>query len=282
MRSLIRLGMLAIMLLPMLSRSEMTFADLLTGKTHPLSLTLQAMGPEWRRFNLTSGQNQLSDMLVMMRMRAGQPGSEGYFTRGDVVTMGSETFLVAYRVETGPIDFRQLMEDGEELPPIRLTPDTRVTLSLLNLRLVSGLESIQPFDLNGEMAKADAAMRKEQRNKVLSTLRQLALAFQMYAQDNDGQYPPFTTPDEMKAALLPYLGGAEWMFIDPVAETPFQPNLWLSRKHEKVVVNPTKMVVIFQEAAGADGLRGVAFADGHAEFVDAQEWEQCQQASGIR
>jgi len=281
MRLLLYLGILAITLLPVISHGEMTFAEMLTGKVHPLSLTLQEMGPEWHRFTLTGGQNQLNDMLAMMRVRAGQVSSEGYFTRGDVVTLGSDTFLVAYRADTGPIDWQAVMEDQEAPPPVRVTPETRVTLSLLNLRLVSGLESIQPFDLKSEMAKVDDAAKKEDQEKVVSGLRQLALALQMYVQDNDGQYPPFATPGEMKHALLPYLGNADWVFTDPQTAKPFLPNAWLSRKKENEVVQPSAVVVIFQEAPGPDGLRGVAFADGHAKYVDAQGWEQCKKASGI-
>jgi len=282
MRTLIYLGILAMMLGPLAGWGEVNFADLLGGKMHPLSITLKEMGPEWRIFELTGGEGQLANFFMMMaRTESGQENLNTYFTRGEVAAYGGETFLVAYRMETGPIDFQAVMQGEEEMPEVPITPDTVVTLSLLNLRMIGGLESIRPFDLEEEMRKAEEARRMELSGTVISSLRQLALAAQMYAQDNDGQYPPLDTQAEMQAALLPYLGGAGEMFIDPMAGEPFQPNVWLSKKMEKDVANPAAMVVLYQQQPNPDGTIGVGFADGRARFIDAEEWERIKKASEI-
>jgi len=282
MRAWVYLGIFAMMLGPVAGWCEVNFADLLAGKMHPLSITLKEMGPEWRVFELAGGENQLVSFFTMMaHAQSGQEGSNSYFTRGEVAAYGGETFLVAYRVETAPFDFQGVMEGEAEIPEVPITPDTVATLSLLNLRMIGGLESIRPFDLEEEMKKAEEARLLEMRGAVISSLRQLALGTQMYAQDNDGQYPPLDTEAEMQAALLPYLGGADEMFIDPMSGEPFQPNIWLSKKFERDVPRPSEMAVLYQKEPGPDGMLAVGFADGSAKFVDAAEWEKIREASGI-
>lgn len=273
MRAWIYLGIITITMMPTVSWSETAFADLLAGKVHPLSITLKEMGTEWRQFTLTGGQNGMTDFVAAMaRMRTGHAGGETYYTRGDVATCGEETFLVAYRVETGPIDFQAIMEEEEDLPVLPIDPDTVVTLSLLNLRMVGGMESIQPVE---------QARKARLRSVTISNLKLLSLAIQMYSQDNNGQYPPLDTVEAMKAAIGGYLGGADEMFIDPLTDEPFQPNKSLSRKKEADIDDPTSMAAIYQRTPGPDGLRAVGFVDGRAKFVNAEEWEKIKKASGI-
>jgi len=88
------------------------------------------------------------------------------------------------------------MRSDEPPSPQAITADSELTLSLLNLRAISSLNDIRPFDLEKELAEFERiagemgqffpsqAQGSSDRN-----LKQMALALMMYAQDYDEVYP---------------------------------------------------------------------------------------------
>lgn len=107
----------------------------------------------------------------------------------------------------------------------------------------------------------------------VSNLRQLALALQMYAQDNKNKLPVLKTPADMKKALGGYLGGSDQMFISPHTGEPYAPNPAISGKTLAAFANPESIIVFYEKTPGPDGSRCVAFMDGHVEVVQGANWD---------
>jgi len=104
-----------------------------------LSLHLKDLDTTWRVFTTSGGG--YADILSM----ATGGGASKVFTKGQTVTMGTELFLVAYKVD-GP-DIASIIAGGGPPKPKALTGNTVLRLSLLNLHALSSMDGIKVFDL---------------------------------------------------------------------------------------------------------------------------------------
>jgi hypothetical protein len=267
---------------------------LLAGTDAPLTLQLKQLNNEWRRVAV-AGQGDMNPLTMMFAPR----GDESYFTRGKVVGVGVENFLVAYRFPAKKLDFMALMRmgPGAQGPvPDKITPDTQLSLVLLNLRVVNLIGAISRFDLKEELARNEqqiaearvaaqalpgAGGNAQALNAASSSnLKQLALAALQYSQDVGEKFPPMQNADEMKRMLLPYVKN-EAIFVHPGTGEPYQPNAALSEKRLASVAEPASMVLFYEMSPGDDAHRGVAYVDGHVKRVSETEWPQIKKASRV-
>jgi hypothetical protein len=114
----------------------------------------------------------------------------------------------------------------------------------------------------------------------LRNLKQLALAFEMYTQDYDGQLPRMTDPAAVKKALFPYVK-TETVFVHPTTGEPYRPNPTLSHRQLTRIEQPEKVVAFYEGHPSAADTRGVVFADGHATRVPEAGWPRLKRASEI-
>lgn len=266
--------------------------DLIYGEVFPLTVQLKALDSEWRRVTVAG---QATDYLQMYAaMFSGR--SPAYYTKGETVTVGGETFIVAYQAQAQPFDLMAMMgRDAEPPAPEKLTPESVVTLSLLNLRAVGSLSDIRPFDLEQEIAESERLAERvsealgEQFEEAasaaaeassLSNLRQLALAMLMCAEDYDDALPPMENAEAMQEVLLPYVKNGD-IFFHPETGEPYQPNPTLSGKRLADFADPAKTIAFYEPTPAEDGSRGAAFVDGHAKRVGPAEWERLKGISGI-
>jgi hypothetical protein len=154
--------------------------ELLSGKTAPLSVKLKDLNADWRRMSIRGPKQEGGSLSGLVGQLAGgfmgaMFGGGGdamaslapdkpYYTQGQTLTLGSETYLVVYRPQTTRVDFSTLMKLGEggKLPPIeKLTPDSSLSLSLLNIRNIESLSDIRPFNMEQEIAEAEKAAEAE-------------------------------------------------------------------------------------------------------------------------
>ena len=152
-----------------------TLKELLAGSAHPLTIKLRDMKPEqWRRFTLageTDGGG-FSPLLLIFGMMGGgaaaPPSAEAvYYTQAQTVAIGGETYLIAYRPLLKQPDIMALMLQSqrngnaqpapEQIIPEKLTLDSSVSLSLLNVKKIGGMADIRPFDAAKEIAEHQAA-----------------------------------------------------------------------------------------------------------------------------
>jgi hypothetical protein len=150
-------------------------AQLLSGQPYPLSMTLKEFGADWRRIAVREGasasrnvavnvsgssENSTSQNNNMLNMRG---GGQDYLTRGQMVSAGGQTYLVAYLLPSKALDLNILLQAMTTKTPPELqvlTPETALRLSLLNVQAIAAIEDVRAFDLNWEIAQSKEAAQK--------------------------------------------------------------------------------------------------------------------------
>jgi hypothetical protein len=161
----------AMLLLPGAAQEKGSIRELLAGNALPLTLKLKDLTPGWRRLAVggeadagSSGGPLTSMMGAMFGMAGGASPAAAYYTEGDILTIRSETFLVTYRLQPRGMDVAGLMKMGQGGQPLaseKLSPDSALAVTLLNLRAVASLSDIRPFNMQQEIADAERAAAAE-------------------------------------------------------------------------------------------------------------------------
>lgn len=125
-----------VLLLPGKPSLSQPLLEVLEGDRYPLSFQLKDLDSSWRVFSI-SGQLEAGLFLTIIGSFIGVAPNE-YYTQGETVNVGNQTYLVVY---------------GIPFSVTEAAPEAPVTLSLLNLRAISTMNNIQPFDLDAELAK---------------------------------------------------------------------------------------------------------------------------------
>ncbi len=155
-----------------------SFASTLSGTKYPLSLTLKDLDGSWRMFSLTPTTDTSSQLNLYVAALTGGLQST-YYTKGETVSLNGELYVVAYHQKI-TLDLATLLK-GENggLPPVsKLTPDTVLFLSLLNLRLTGSLNDIRAFSLADALNPPVVAQNLE--DVSVSNLKQVGLAIAQY------------------------------------------------------------------------------------------------------
>lgn len=164
-------------------------------------------------------------------------------------------------------------------PNPKLTPDTVLSLSLLNLRLAGSLNDIQAFSLQTAL-NPPAPPAPDPQVATVSDMKQLGLALDQYIQDYDEKLPPMKTAAIAKKVLYPY-AKTDSVFEQPQTHTLFQPNTSLSGRSLASFDTPASMVIYYEDAPEADGLRAVLFLDGHVRRLADADWQRVKTASHV-
>lgn len=275
------------------------FEQLLSGSLAPLTVKLKDLDSSWRQISI-SGQFEMGDLLQTYTSLFGGKGNSGvYYTQGKTVTIGSETYVIAYRFpSTGEgVNFRSLIErtlgGGSSKPSQadKLTPETSLTLSLLNLRTIGSLNNIRPFNLKEELAASErayqdaiAAYEKAQleslNSQVSYNLTTLSSALVRYAEEHDGVLPQMKSSASVQSTLKD-LVEEQSAFVHPTTSEPYQFNSSLSGKKLAEIPNPEQVVTFYEVTPAKDGSRGVVFLDGRTERIVSAEWSNVKQTSGL-
>ncbi|HZO90417.1 MAG TPA: hypothetical protein VFB38_18975 [Chthonomonadaceae bacterium] len=223
-------------------------------------------------------------MMFLSNLFGGGSNASVYDTQGRTVTPGGETFLIAYTLQKKQPNPMTLMAQAQQNPnkepdfgqllAAKRTSEGSLSLALLNLKTISRLTEIRPFDLNQELAEGDTGsilapvFQQARENAVetssISNLKQLALGVLMYSQDNNEKLPPMKDPSAPKKAIDPYVKNDE-LFVHPQTKEPYQPNVNLSRKSLAAISRPAETPLLYEASPGPDGMRAVAYVDGHVK-----------------
>lgn len=247
--------------------------DLLSGEKYALTLQMKDLDGQWRR--LSAGASESGGLAQVYAAMFGGGGGV-YYTKGETVSVASETYLIAYTRRTKPVNYPMVMRQGPgAMPAEELTAESPLGLSLLNLRAIGSLQDIRPFNLEEEIA-AHAEMLAATEGMMsgvggppgssaesLSNLKNIALALQMFLADYDDAMPDMTDMVAVMDELGDYVRNDE-VFFQPDTGQAYGVNSSLSQKRLAEVADPVSIAVFYEEEPGDDGLRGVAFLDGHA------------------
>jgi len=263
-----------------------TFAQALAGQSIPFTRKLSDLNSDWRRFTTSaSADAPATSATYLALLGAAGAGRNAYFTKGDTLNIEGEIFLIAYRLESKPVDIQALIRGGGprggQMPePEKPTPDSPLALALLSIRSLGALNDIRPFELESELAGGDTsdAAREEAREKAaraanLNHLRQIGLALKLYVTDGDKTLPPMQSTETAAKALQPYAQGQN-LFANVL------PNPALAAKKPADIANPGQTIA-FYEAAAANGTRGILYLDGRVERVTEAKWNELKKTARL-
>ena len=267
----------------------------------------------WRMMRAGTSPEQMQLWQMMTHNQTPPDFDALFYTRGDVIQVGGESYLVVYRAESErdpqKIQRRQtraqMRTSRGEAPDTRIEESTSLVLSLLNLKVAGNLSEIRAFDPARDLL-TDAAKLK---NKVRDTredsqmnLKQMALALKQYVQDYDEKLPPMraaqsaaqvrafgtgsgnwnniTAQTPVQLRLLPYARNVQ-IFLHPGTGRPYLPNWRISRMNESQIENPAQTILFYEDAPDSENKRNVAFEDGHVEAVDEVKWKRIAKAGKL-
>lgn len=171
LRGMVAVGLGAVVAPFMLTTTPVRANDLtkiFADPSIPLTLQLNALDSNWKRLNLSEdSSSSLSPALLfgMSGALASAFRTDVYYTQGTIVTISKQKYLVVYRPESRNINLADLMRSGRDKSPEtlfkELTPDSKLTLSLINLSKLDSLKNIQPFDLQKEIEDSKKAIPKK-------------------------------------------------------------------------------------------------------------------------
>src|SRR5262249_7381052 len=110
-----------------------------------------------------NSSNAMGAMMGMMFMGSlfgggglGGDSAAVYYTKGQTLTLAGNSFIVAYRAKKNQANFLTLIAEAEKTPGKepdfaklmggKLTPESPLSLCLLNMKTVAGISDIRPFD----------------------------------------------------------------------------------------------------------------------------------------
>jgi hypothetical protein len=115
--------------------AEPNLNEILAGKTVPNTIELKDFTPQWRGLS-TSGQFEIgNNFQTMFASFFGGSLNASYYTKGQTISLAGETYLVAYSLQE---------------QPDKISTNTKLTLSLLNLKTIGSLTNIRSFNLATE------------------------------------------------------------------------------------------------------------------------------------
>jgi hypothetical protein len=110
--------------------AEPSLTSILSGNNIPTSIKLKELTPEWRAMS-TNGQLEIGNLQAFIGLWGGGAFATNYYTKGQTVVVGSETYIVAY----------SLLSLAD-----KVSPEMPLSLSLLNLKTIGSMSNIRAFE----------------------------------------------------------------------------------------------------------------------------------------
>jgi hypothetical protein len=168
--------------LPLFGQEAQDLGELLSGKTHPLTVKLKDLDADWRRVTVHGSANVTGNVSVNVNGYTSSSSannsssashsqnnfvgallsSHGYVTKGQTVVTHGRTYIVAYHLPAFGLDIGGLLQAlAAKTPPTSaaLHADTLLPLSLLDLQSLGSLDDVSVFDMQAEIADSEKAIR---------------------------------------------------------------------------------------------------------------------------
>jgi hypothetical protein len=110
--------------------AEPSLTSILSGNNIPTLIKLKELTPEWRVMS-TNGQLEIGNLQAFIGLWGGGAFATNYYTKGQTVVVGSETYIVAY----------SLLALAD-----KVSPEMPLSLSLLNLKTIGSMSNIRAFE----------------------------------------------------------------------------------------------------------------------------------------
>jgi hypothetical protein len=271
-------------------------ARIVSGRAYPLTLRLNQLTPRWRRISMRRNIDPTYYTPALAHLLGDDTERISlYYTRGNTVRIGGQTYLVAYHAQMTRPTYaasRRPPSPTTHAHVQKLTRNSLLRLSLLNLRLCGHFLDIRPFDLQGELAEANrpapfsfgvfqTARLKAANSACDASLKQIGAALLMYCQDHEEKFPPMQDAPHAKKALLEYVR-SESVFTHPRTHQAYRPNAALTGKGLAQIASPSRTVAFYEASVSGDHTRGVLFVDGGVRRLSENEWKKIAPSAAAR
>jgi hypothetical protein len=284
-----------------------SLADMIAGTSIPHTIKLKELSPDWQRVTVAGemmlgmgGMMQSSMQMLGSMFGGGGASNDAIYTRGASIKIADQEYLIGYRLPSQGVDLGAMMAMGGAAPgapgaapkvPKRppVTPETDLSLVLINLRAIASFSDIHPFDMAEAMKPGPPGLLENLFNKskekaeatsATANMKQLAAGIMMYCQDWDETLPAMRDAASLKQAIEPYVRN-ESAFRSPATGQAFQPNVHLSGRRLKQLPLPASVVMLYSAVPEPDGSRVVARADGAVRTVRPDEWKQLAESQRL-
>jgi prepilin-type processing-associated H-X9-DG protein len=257
------------------ARQPANFSEMLSGKNLPLRIRMRDLTPAYRRM-VVSGASDPSGMFAAIIAQQMGVETNIYYTRGQTVSLGGETYLVAYRPQV-QVDPNAAQHHGPRpVEPRKLPPNTPLALSLLNLRTSGSLNDVRPFDPKEDMQTPQEGAAASVRQ--LQTLGQGVISY--VRNRGGGRFP------QIGATMTPVIQRTFYPFVhdkrkwnNPANEELYRPNTALSGKRLSRIANARFVPMFYEGTPANDGTHAVLFVDGHVERLSAERFTRVRSAA---
>ncbi len=303
-RSFLKLiGLLAVCASAIAGAQVMPQWDFAKANLPKAKIALADLPDDYKAFSLnTGGGGGIGDMLTnpMMMLMMMMPGSSSAnkqgmgiltvadvsFTRGETTVLNGVTFLITYKLSFDLANIQAAPTKAEfELTLVRLdsiksiVPKPDVTKATVDaaFKSVGSTDGTPVIDgptpvptPRGDIGAAKTA--------TLSNFKQASLAMIMYMGDCDDEMPYVQDTKSALAVTLPYTKNLQiFRSLNP-NPSEYRLNMAVSGVNASEVQAPADTPLYYESASWPDGTRCVSFMDGHAKFVDLNEWQRLQPA----
>ena len=295
-----------------------TFTAVLTGKVVPLAIKAQDMDTTWSRFYLAGQGGGEVEVALLAALQIDPGNIMVYYTRGQILTIGAESYLVAYSPPVKLPSARKTGMPGEVKSIEPLTPDTSLGISLLNTHTCGSMLAIHPVEGGKEVAVVPPDIKPPFANNPPPAGANPPPAGVNPPPAGANPPPavviPLPPPDDEKlqkismnnlsqlamkilnwaqehnenlppmkdvAVLKASLKADEKLYFPPGSKEAYQFNSSLSNVGLGDIPNTALMALVYEANPAPDGKRAVAYLDGHTERVTEVKWAAVKKASGI-
>jgi hypothetical protein len=257
------------------------------GKSAPATLLLKNLDAQWRRVAIDVENQEFNPYLgfgggngALFRDALAEIGIGVYFTKGQTVVMGQETYLIAYRIQRNTTQqeiqnvYRSMYGGARNRftndQPRKFPVDTKLALALLNMSTIKGMSEVRPFSLQNEiMGPADIIAASDANLSQLGNqLIQFNNRIRMYGVDQQ----QIRDENTLRQMMDRYIHTPQTLFVHPVTREPYRFNRTLLGKNLKRVGNASNLVAFYEAKLASDGKRGVVYLSGRTGRVPAAKW----------
>lgn len=270
-----------------LATSNDAFLNATLGGKIPTKILLKNLDKQWRRISISDNDSNLAAMYGrgmqgrFLQDAMSDMGLGVYYTRGQSVALGGETYLIAYRIQMNmnAQETRDMMNTmwgghGAQPNPVgqrKFAGTTPLLLSLLNLRATGSLEDVKPFDAARDILGPRDIIEASNNN-----LRQIGTFIQRLKQPGYQSMAigmRIRNLETLRQMMANYFHAPASIFRNPATLRDYGVNALVFNRKSAMISNARQMVAVYEEKPGSDGKRGALFLDGRVERVPESAWK---------
>jgi len=277
MLSRVRIAAVLVLCFPYVMSLAQGLAGLLGAPGVPETLSVSEIPADFRAVDIHSSASDFSQAMEMSMYSLGSLGAKDSFdfyqyvqtswTAGKTISTDAGVYLVTYRLGfSPPADPGSPPRLGDTLRLSLVRKDSIIEISPRSDLTVARLKELLAPQAQGGRESAPA------KTEALSNVKQLALGMIMYAGDYDDNLPYVQDSKSAFAVTMPYLKNESLTKSLNPAGSRILMNMAVAGVEMTSVQAPAETILLYDEKPWPDGRHLVAFMDGHAKFVEADEW----------